>query len=359
MNIDSLQEKKSLIFFGEKPPRTIHGASISSGINLAMLQDYFNIKIIEEFADLKYHGRFSLNKSFVFLGAIKELQQALARNTYDCFYGVLYFSSFGIIKNYLALSLYRRANPAGKVYLHIHRSDFDRFHASKLNRFFFSKVQRMTDRFILLSAQQQDGFPVAADKKVVLFNTIEQEGVSKVHKEKEQVLRCIYIANYIEEKGVGELTRIFCQLPAASYYLDCYGNVTQPAYWEMLTAGIAGQVHIQLHQAITGDQKFKALCAADVFIFPSHNEGMPLVLLEAMSVGLPVITTCVGYVNELLGDDYPFYCEPKNEASLKDCIERFERYEDKAGLSAMLLQRYQAHFSRQSHQQNLKRIFSL
>lgn len=353
-----MKEKKRLIFFGEKPPRTIHGASISSGINLDMLQEDFDIEIVEEFADLKYHGRFSLNKSVVFLGAIKELRKALARKAYDCFYGVLYFSSLGIIKNYLALSLYRRANPAGRVYLHIHRSDFDRFHASKLNQFFFSKVQRMTDYFILLSAQQQEGFPVAADKKVVLFNTIEQEGVSRVQKE-QPVLRCIYIANYIEEKGIGELTRVFTRLPAAKYFLDGYGNATQPAYHETLQTGVAGQAHIQLHGAITGDAKFNALSAADVFIFPSHNEGMPLVLLEAMSVGLPVITTRVGYVNELLGDDYPFYCEPKNEASLKDCIERFDRYEDKAGLSARLQERYRAHFSRGAHQQNLKRIFSL
>lgn len=359
MNIDPLQGKRSLIFFGEKPPRTIHGASISSGINLEMLQEDFDIEIVEEFSDLKYHGRFSFNKSFVFLGAIRSLRAALSRRRFDSYYGVLYYSTLGILKNYLALSLYKRANPAGKVYLHIHRSDFDRFHASRLNRIFFSRVQQMTNRFILLSAQQQDGFPVAADKKVVLFNTIEQEGVSRLNKGQQPVLRCIYIANYIEEKGIGELTRVFCQLPAADFHLDCYGNVTQPAYWETLTTGVAGQEHIQLHQAITGDQKFKALSAADVFIFPSHNEGMPLVLLEAMSVGLPIITTRVGYVNELLGDDYPFYCEPKNEASLKDCIERFSRYEDKPGLSDYLQQRYHAAFSRQSHRQNLKEIFSL
>ncbi|WP_343689001.1 glycosyltransferase family 4 protein [Chitinophaga sp.] len=358
MNIHPLLNKRNLIFFGETPPRTIHGASISSGINLEMLQEDFHIEIVEEFADLKYHGRFSLNKTFVFLRAIKKLKAALSHRAYDCYYGVLYFSLFGIIKNYLALSLYRRANPAGKVYLHIHRSDFDRFNASKLNRFFFSKVQQMTDRFILLSAQQLDGFPAAADKKVVLFNTIEQEGGARVKTGQQEVLRCIYIANYIEEKGIGELTRVFCQLSAADYRLDCYGNVTQPAYWEVLKASVAGQEHIQLCQAITGNDKFSALSAADVFIFPSHNEGMPLVLLEAMSVGLPVITTRVGYVNELLGDNYPFYCEPKNEASLKDCIERFRSYADKDGLSEWLQQRYQAQFSRQSHKMKLKNIFS-
>jgi glycosyltransferase involved in cell wall biosynthesis len=46
-----------------------------------------------------------------------------------------------------------------------------------------------------------------------------------------------------------------------------------------------------------------ALDASDVFILPSHTEGLPKALIEAMARGLPAIATNVGGICELLPSD--------------------------------------------------------
>jgi glycosyltransferase involved in cell wall biosynthesis len=44
------------------------------------------------------------------------------------------------------------------------------------------------------------------------------------------------------------------------------------------------------------------LCSANIFVLPSHDEGLPVALLEAMAYGLAPVTTMVGSIGEAISD---------------------------------------------------------
>ena len=62
---------------------------------------------------------------------------------------------------------------------------------------------------------------------------------------------------------------------------------------------------------ISEKQRDKLLRETDIFVLPSYGEGMPMSILEAMSYGVPVVSTTVGGIPELVSDgETGFLIEP-------------------------------------------------
>jgi len=58
----------------------------------------------------------------------------------------------------------------------------------------------------------------------------------------------------------------------------------------------------------------KEYSKSDIFIFPSHHEGFPRVLYEAMLMGVPIITTFVGGISGRMIDGFNCIQIPVNDA---------------------------------------------
>ena len=112
----------------------------------------------------------------------------------------------------------------------------------------------------------------------------------------------IFVGAIIERKGVSELleawTKIQASVPDATLLLvgpydfgDENVNVTSlNGFVEGLRATIA-QRNLRVIWAGRTDVVEQYMAAADMFVFPSRREGLPNVIIEAMSCELPCVTT--------------------------------------------------------------------
>lgn len=113
-------------------------------------------------------------------------------------------------------------------------------------------------------------------------------------------LRLLFVGRLSFQKGVDTLLRALARIGGSELRLMLVGDGPERASLEAQAraAGLAGQVRF------SGWQERAALPeiyrAADCFVFPSRDEGMPNALLEAMATGLPLIASRIAGNEELV-----------------------------------------------------------
>jgi glycosyltransferase involved in cell wall biosynthesis len=135
----------------------------------------------------------------------------------------------------------------------------------------------------------------------------------------------IYVGGLVEIKGVRELAAAAEPLlnKHERFRLVCVG--AGPAQDELvgLRDRLMREGAVMLPGRVAPAEVPRLLQAADFLVLPSHSEGMPQAVLEAMNCGLPVVATRVGGVPEAVVDgETGLLVEPKNIEQLRDAMER-------------------------------------
>lgn len=353
-------KNKKIIFFGELPPRSIHGASISNAINIKMLESTFKITVIPEIYDIENHNSVSYKKLSFFLRSFLEFFKKILFNRYDIFYGVIYLSTIGIIKNILILFFFKIFNQNSKIILHFHRSDFPIFMKNNLNRKLFSLVNLLTNRFIILSNRQLSEISKNyISKYYVLNNTIEFEIFN--NSICSQKYNLTFLSNFIYEKGVIHTIKSVIELNTKynlPIKLNLYGSFSNNIIKEEIENLVLDLDYINVNSTVTGIDKMNIIANSDLIILPSFNEGMPLILLESMSLGIPIIITNVGYIEEALGRNYPLFCFAGDVNSISNSILKFYRNDSWEYLKKDLINKYNHNYSNKQHNIELLKIFN-
>lgn len=129
---------------------------------------------------------------------------------------------------------------------------------------------------------------------------------AQIQAEPERVWRLVYIARVVPIKGLGDLIETLSVLVGrgiTNFHLDVLGPTDHhPDYYRMCREK-ARQLCVEDYLTFRGTVNVRDLLGEfDLLVLPSYNEGQPIVVLEAMTVGIPTVGTNVGGMAQLIDD---------------------------------------------------------
>jgi glycosyltransferase involved in cell wall biosynthesis len=205
-----------------------------------------------------------------------------------------------VLRKYIFYSIARLIRK--KIVIHFHAFSSESTLFGKYKNIYLEMFTH-SDRVIVLSPYWKHelvrAYPTNSLQTEVVFNP--SVGVSvngNTYSEKKKYI--LFAGTVNKRKGYVDLITAFSVV------------VKNHPQWRLIFAGngdidrgvaLADELHIRQHVTfrgwISGREKEKLFRESSIFCLPSYHEGFPMAILDAMSFGLPIITTPVGGIMDV------------------------------------------------------------
>lgn len=149
----------------------------------------------------------------------------------------------------------------------------------------FKLINFLIDQWLILTPEDLEKIKKYVNKpKPHLFveNGVDQLIFHFRENKNISAINFLYVGRFEKSKGVLDLIHQLPNFPQLQFIFVGYGPLIKLLKKNPNAKVLPPQSHIDLSELMREN---------DVLIFPSHTESYPLVLIEALSCGLPVITT--------------------------------------------------------------------
>jgi glycosyltransferase involved in cell wall biosynthesis len=211
--------------------------------------------------------------------------------------------------------------------LHIHPSYFSQFLSELrgIKRRVTWTILSKVEFFVVLSASIQHDVSVLFPGKPVhiLNNPIDIERMANISGIERKQNHVLFLGWYIQRKGVYELVDALEMMLKDNVEVsaDFFGTKEQEALYRYV-ANRGLQETIRINGWIGEQEKVKALYGCTMLVLPSHTEGVPNVILEAMATKTPIVSTLVGGLKDFLRDgENAVIAEPQNAIDIRKKIQ--------------------------------------
>jgi glycosyltransferase involved in cell wall biosynthesis len=266
-----------------------------------------------------------------------------------------------------AIVLLATARLAGaRTILHAHSGRLHIAARSAVYRIGLRVLGRLADRTITVSA---DGLRTLehADVRVELLANAIDTGAFPEPERDPAVVSIAFVGTVCARKGLDDLRVAMLHLRDGNrtpVHLTIVGDGRQegPNVFEQVQKDYANSGLddlVTFTGALPPPDVRSVLTKADIFCLPSHWEGLPLSLLEAMAAGSAVVATTVGDIPEVLEHgETGILIEPQQPTQLADALDRLlDDPKRRARLGTLARERARRDFDRSTMARRILEIY--
>lgn len=244
-------------------------------------------------------------------------------NQPDVFY---YHSSTGIALLKDLLVIKRAKKKTGiKTVLHIHFADIKQILTGKkvLADWMLKCINKYVDEVVFLSKKTREEFIQAGltAGSNVIYNYGQIEELPAAEKDG-SIVDLLFVGSLDRRKGILDLLQAVSQQEEAVRLHICGGGSDPEILQKMEEYQKQLRDKVVFHGYVKGEEKTRIFAEADVLVLPSYGEGLPLVIMEAYQAGCAVISTPVGAISEVVGEENGILVQPGDIDALSAAIKQ-------------------------------------
>lgn len=163
------------------------------------------------------------------------------------------------------------------------------------------------------------------DEKIALIYNSVQSHLSLIKNQHDWLVKkfslpathkiCTCVGRLVKVKGHDILIEAIKKIPSSdpeSHFLIVgEGDFRKDLELQIQSLGLEKRITLAGHQ--DRDTVYSIVKSSDIFIMPSRYEGTPIALLEAAALGIPIVSSNVGGIPELVSNDVHAILVPPNQ----------------------------------------------
>jgi len=274
------------------------------------------------------NGKISISNFINFFKTKLALSKKIKNEHFDAIY---LNTSYGISLLKDLFTIKKKYKNKLKVIIHIHFAGIDNVFTKNIliNRLITKNLKLRTTHIISLSSDLKAKLikkGLCESRISVLYNCFDSKlpnisslDLKEKYKAPIDFITFLFVGSFDKRKGFFDLIDVFNNQKTLNKKLCLCGKPNDKEAEKCIVNIRDNQRFIYLGY-VDGIKKIEAFKQANVLVLPSYGEGLPITILEALNFGLPIISTEVGAIPEIITNKEGILIKPGDKCALEEAL---------------------------------------